>query len=86
MFGTPKNRMFESPENKAKMPLTENTVRGISETVKPEHQIIYSNNIPPRARADLPDGNVGKACSGPHTSALALGCFSAHAAREANTV
>ena len=86
MFGTPVNRQFESPKNKAEFSLTDTSCQDKIEAVKPEHQKIYSNKIPPGARADLPDGNVGKACSGPHTSALVPGCFSAQTAREANVL
>ena len=82
MFGTPVNRQFESPENKAKMPLTENRVEGIVENVEHRESTIDSDRILPGTRAELRDREVRTASLWPHNSALALGRFIARGAQE----
>jgi len=86
MFGTPANRQFESPKNKVEFSLTENAVKGISETVKPPEPIICSQTILPDARAALRDREVRTAPGGPHNAALVSGNFFALTAREGSVL
>ncbi len=82
MFGTPANRQFESPKNKAEFSLTDTSCQDKIDTVKSKRLTICSNRILPDARAELRDGDVRKACFEPHNSALAPGCFFARRAQE----
>jgi hypothetical protein len=86
MIITPANRMFIAPEDKWEFSLTGENCQDKIDSVKPVHQTICLDKIPPRAGADLRVGNNRKACTGPHTSAPVRGCFSAHTAREAKAL
>jgi len=85
MFGTPANRQFESPEKKAKRPLTENAVEGISETVKPSGHNVFKRQLPSMA-AELRNCEVRSAPDGRHTSAAVSGSFSALSAGKAGVL
>ena len=85
MFGTPVNRQFESPKNRADFFLTENAVGAISEIVKLLGHNVLKRQLPSMA-AELRNREVRSAPNRRHTSAAVSGSFSALSAGKAGVL